>query len=236
MNERDTTPTGQAQAEDLVREIEAVLGRRVNDLENDNARLRRTTLLLSIGVIGALALSLGVFVSARLDRTRVAAHVEAHRFVLRDAQGNVRAVLGPTPEGGSRFVLTDVAGRERLRMTLLADGSPGLSFADSEGRSRAVLAFLPDETANLVFADRTGRTRAVFGLMPDESTTLVFADRDGETRVGLGVDPQGAAGLTLFERDGASSIVPAEPVDATAADTMVSAAETPPPATTRTRR
>jgi hypothetical protein len=188
-------------ADTLVREVEAVLGRRVDDLEHDNRQLRRRTALLTLGTAAALTLAAGALIYGLSAESRVAGAVHARQFVLHDADGNVRGGLGPTPEGGSRLVLKDRAGKERMRFTLLADGSPGLSFADAEGRSRVVLGFLPDETANLVFADRFGRTRAVFGLMPDESSTLVFADRNGETRVGLGIDPRGGAGLTVFERE-----------------------------------
>lgn len=215
MTERDLGMDGRSG--DLIRELEAVLGRRVDELEIENARLRRRSQMLSAGVIAALLLAVATALFVRVERTRVADVVQARQFVLRDGNGNVRAVLGQTPEGGARLSMQDPSGRDRLRLTLLADGSPGLSFADAEGRSRAVLAFLPDETANLVFADRTGRTRAVFGLMPDESSTLVFADRAGETRVGLGVDAAGAGGLSVFERDTPVQVREPETGDTTAA-------------------
>ncbi|HSK18054.1 MAG TPA: hypothetical protein VK912_02865 [Longimicrobiales bacterium] len=204
----------------LVREVEAVLGRRVDDLERDNRRLSRRSSILTLAVAAALTMAAGSLIYALTPEMRVANVVNAHQFVMHDSDGNVRGSLGPTAEGGSRLVLKDRAGHERLRMTLLADGSPGLSFADSEGRSRVVLGFLPDQTANLVFADRFGRTRAVFGLMPDESSTLVFADGNGETRVGLGIDTRGGAGLTVFERAGEGgegstpAAAPADSVDA----------------------
>jgi hypothetical protein len=191
-----------ADPHDLIRELEAVLGRRVDELERDNRRLRRRSLLLGGGVMTALGFSAVLLFTAATSDSRVADVIQANRFVLRDADGQIRGSFGLTPEGGSRMVLQDPTGRERMRMTLLADGSPGMSFTDSEGRSRVVLGFLPDETANLVFADRLGRTRAVFGLMPDESSTLVFADRHGDTRVGLGIDLNGSAGLTLLDAEG----------------------------------
>jgi hypothetical protein len=203
MKEREEDSSGRRslEADPLIRELEAVLGRRVDDLERDNRQLRRRSRMLTLGTTAALTLAAGTLIYALTAENRVAGAVHAHQFVLHDIDGNVRGGLGLTPEGGSRLVLKDRAGRERMRFTLLADGSPGLSFADEAGRSRVVLGFLPDETANLVFADRFGRTRAVFGLMPDESSTLVFADRNGETRVGLGIDNRGGAGLTVFDTD-----------------------------------
>jgi hypothetical protein len=189
------------EADPLIRELEAVLGRRIDDLERENRQMRRRSSVLTLATAAALTLAAGTLVYALTAESRVAGAVHANQFVLHDADGNVRGGLSLTPEGGSRVVLKDKAGRERLKLTLLADGSPGVSFADEDGRSRVVLGFLPDQTANLVFADRFGRTRAVFGLMPDESSTLVFADRNGDTRVGLGIDPRGGAGLTVFEND-----------------------------------
>lgn len=214
----------------LVREMEAVLGRRVDDLERENRQLRSRTTVLTVGMAAALTLALGTLIYAVTANRRVADVVHARQFVLHDTDGAVRAGLGLTPEGGSRLMMKDREGRERLRLTLLADGSPGASFVDPDGRSRIVLGLLPDETANLVFADRVGRTRAVFGLMPDESSTLVFADRNGETRVGLGIDPRGGAGLTIFERDNGnvSPAAVASPADSLAADTLNGPAQDPP--------
>jgi hypothetical protein len=206
MNEMRTEPGLQ----DVVRELEAVLGRRVDELERENRKLRRNgSLVVGLGVMMLLA-TVTLLVSLRAGAGQVADAVEAHRFVLRDTDGHVRAVLGLTQDGASRLVLQDRDGRERLRLSLLADGSPGVSFADREGRTRVVLGLLPDETSSLVFADRWGKTRAVLGLSSDESSTLVFADRNGETRVGVGVELDGSAGVTLFERE-ATPTAGAEP-------------------------
>lgn len=210
----------------LVREMEAVLGRRLDDLERDNRQLRSRSTMLMLGMTAALTLAAGTLIYAVTGDRRVADVVHARQFVLHDPDGVVRGTLGLTPEGGARLVLRDRQGSERLRLSLLADGSPGASFVDAEGRSRIVMGLLPDETANLVFADRFGRTRAVFGLMPDESSTLVFADQNGETRVGLGIDPRGGAGLTVFERNGAP---PTTAASAAVSDTLTGEPDPPDP-------
>jgi hypothetical protein len=206
MNEIRTEP----RAADLIRELEAVLGRRVDELERQNRTLKRNGAIV-FGVSALMLLVAAVMLISMSAGGRVAEVIEANRFVVRDGDGHVRAMIGVSPDGATRFVLQDRDGRERLRMSLLADGSPGVSFADREGKSRAVLGLLPDETATLVFADRWGKTRAVLGLSPDESSTLVFADRNGETRVGVGVEADGTAGMTLFERDAPASPVLPEP-------------------------
>jgi hypothetical protein len=206
MNETQEKP----RSDDLVRELEAVLNRRLRQLESDNEKLRRTGALLLIGLLVMVALTTVLVISSVGNGAGrgIAEVVEARSFLLRDADGHARGEFGFTRDGGTRLLLQDRDGRERLRLTLLPDGSPGLSFTDVEGRTRAVLGLLPDETTTLVFADRTGRTRTVLGVSSDESSTLVFADRNGETRVGVGVEADGSAGMTLFERDDATATQP----------------------------
>jgi hypothetical protein len=197
MREIGTEP----RVQDLVRELEAVLGRRVDDLEKENQKLKRNGTLMMGAVALMLLVTTVMLISMRISAGSVAEVVEANRFVLRDGDGHIRALIGVNQDNAARIVLQDRDGRERLRMSLLPDGSPGVSFADREGRSRAVLGLLPDETSTLVFADRWGKSRAVLGLSSDESSTLVFADRNGETRVGVGVESDGTAGMTLFDRE-----------------------------------
>jgi hypothetical protein len=217
--------TIETRPEDLVREMDAALSRRIDVLERQNQSLRRNSLVMVVAVCVMAALTAALVVGAGSDG-RVADTLEARRFVLRDAGGAVRAVLGMTPDGAARLVLQDREGRERMKLTLLPDGSPGLSFADRDGRSRAVLGLLADETSTLVFADRQGLTRAVLGLSTDGSSTLVFAGPDGEARVGVGVESDGSAGMTLFEREAAPGLEPApslEPGADAAADEVAAA-------------
>lgn len=183
---------------DLVREIEAGIGRRIDALERENARLKRRWRLLlgSVALSSLAALNLFLHESQKTPSTEI---VEASQFVVRDADGFVRAVLGANADGSAGLTLQDRAAEERLRLVLLADGSPGISFADPLGRTRAVLGLLPDQTASLVFADREGRGRTVLGLSTDESSTLVFVDRDGYTRAGMGVNRAGLAELIVSE-------------------------------------
>jgi hypothetical protein len=210
--------------QDIVRELEAVLGRRIDALERENEKLKRNgTLAMGLGALMLLITSV-MLISLRLSMGGVAEVIEAKRFVLRDGEGHVRAIIGVNQDNSSRIVLQDRDGRERLRLSLLADGSPGVSFTDREGKSRAVLGLLPDETSTLVFADRWGKTRAVLGLSSDESSTLVFADRNGETRIGVGVGSDGSSGVTLFEKGPAR---PAAAPRTASADAEIAESDTP---------
>jgi hypothetical protein len=183
---------------DLVREMEAVLGRRIEALERQNDALRRNSRLM----LGGLCLLLIAALAPHLPQpgeAAVAEVIEARRFVVRDQDGAARGVFGVHGDASVGLALTDHASQERLRFVLLPDGSPGLSFADPRGRSRVVLGLLPDQTASLVFADRDGRGRTVLGISADESSTLVFTDSYGFTRAGLGVNRLGMAEFTLVD-------------------------------------
>jgi hypothetical protein len=188
------------EAADVVRELEAVLGRRLDDVEREHRVLRQRSRFAQAGLSAVIVLLGGALVSLRVATSGVHEVVEARRFVLLDTEGNSRAVISVDADDASRIVLQDPDGRERLRLSLLADGSTGMAFADRQGQSRAVLGLLPDETSTLVFADRLGQTRAVLGLSPDESTTLLFADRAGNTRVEIDVDANGSPAVSVYER------------------------------------
>lgn len=199
---------------DLLREMEALIVRRVEDIERDNQRLRRLLTIVSAGLGVALLASLAFLL---LGRGSVTDSVEARQFVLRDQQGTARAVMQMMENGSSGLILQDRDGRERLRLSVLPDGSPGLTLADQYGRSRAVLGLLRDQTVSLALADASGKTRAVLGVPADGSSTLVLADRAGDTRAAVGVDAGGQPSVTLFEdAPAASPVQPLTPLDSVA--------------------
>jgi hypothetical protein len=202
MSETTTAPAGAGAAPpaDLVRELEAVLGRRIEVVEHENQRLRRMNRLALVGVAAAFGVSAVVLLASGVGRSTLSVSaVEAERFVLRTPGGETRGEWRVAEGGSPELLLRDADGRTRAKLAMLPDGSTGISFADASGSSRAALGLLPDQTTSLVFADRTGRTRAVLGYSPDGAMTLVFADRAGVTRAGLGVDAAGRANLTLTE-------------------------------------
>lgn len=195
-----TTAAPAAPPVELVRELEAVLGRRIEVVEHENQRLRRMNRLALAGVAAAFGVSAAVLLASGVGRSTLSVSaVEAERFVLRTPGGDTRGEWRVAEGGSPELVLRDADGRTRAKLAMLPDGSTGISFADASGNSRAALGLLPDQTTSLVFADRGGRTRAVLGYSPDGAMTLVFADRSGATRAGLGVDAAGRANLTLVE-------------------------------------
>ena len=175
---------------------------RLEEVERDNRRLRRLGVYMLVGVGALLGLAAAfVVVAARHGMPGFVPQLaEAHRFVVRDDEGRLRAALGMSKEGNAQFVLQDEAGRDRLRLSVLPDGGAGVSFVDSAGNSRMVLGLLPDQSASVVMADGGGKTRTVLGLSPNGASTILFADKGGTARAGLGVDARGAGTFTLVDR------------------------------------
>jgi hypothetical protein len=209
-----------------------VLTRRVEELERDNRRMRRlgTYMLVGIGTILGLTTSI-ITVAARHGMPGFVTQVtESRSFLLRDADGNVRATLAVNKKGAAQLVLSDAGGHDRLRFSVLEDGSSGAAFVDSAGASRMVLGLLPDETSTIVLADHAGKTRTVLGLSKNGASTLVFADAGGVTRAGLGVDQRGVGTFTMVDRAAAQA---QDAADATSpsdiADSVTDSAPAPKP-------
>jgi hypothetical protein len=180
---------------------------RLAQIEAQTRRLRRLGVYLLVGVAAILGVACSiVLVAARHGMPGLVAQVtESQKYLLRDGQGQIRAVLGTNGEGIAQLELKDVGGRTRLRFSVLPDGASGVAFVDSAGHSRLVMGLLSDETSTLVLADRRGKTRTVLGLGADGASTLVFADGSGTTRAGLGVDGRGLGTFTLSDRTGGQS-------------------------------
>ncbi len=110
------------------------LARRLDRVERENQRLMR---------IGAVALAVIVAVVLMGQATWKLAPpgkpgkvVGAEQFIVHDARGGVRAVLGTLPDGTVRLVLYDRGNPGETRIILSAgpESSPALSFSDKAGR------------------------------------------------------------------------------------------------------
>ncbi len=110
------------------------LARRLDKVERENWRLMR---------IGAVALAVIVAVVLMGQATWKLAPpgkpgkvVGAEQFIVHDARGGVRAVLGTLPDGTVRLVLYDRGNPGETRVILSAgpETSPGLSFSDKAGK------------------------------------------------------------------------------------------------------
>ncbi|MGD8319688.1 MAG: hypothetical protein PVJ02_04525 [Gemmatimonadota bacterium] len=185
MNETSSPDT-----EYQLREMRAGLERRIEQLEKQ--RGRGTSRWSPLGALALLVALIAVLQTrGTLHAGTVVPSLEAGSFVLKDAEGAQRAVLGLGEDGGTSLTLSDAGGHQRLRVSVLPDGSPGVSLLDQDGEARAILGLLADGTTTLVFADQGSVARGVFALTPDGSSRMVFSDRDGITRTAVGVDGSG---------------------------------------------
>jgi len=109
------------------------LSTRLNKLERENRRLKRTESLMLV-VIAGLAMmgqaqcNLGKTVVSKATKV-----VEAQEFIVRDANGKPRAKLTE-----SELVFTDATGKERIRLGAGA-AITSLSFTDNGGWPSVVL-------------------------------------------------------------------------------------------------
>lgn len=189
----------EAEAKRSMQLLENRLTARLARLERVAQRRRWTMGALLVGLVGSLSLSAAmIFDPGLLSQSAVnGSEIRAHRFVLQDADQNVRGVWQLDEEGAARLKILDSAGRARMNLSVLPDGAPGISLADDSDRRRVVLGLLPDQTSTLVFADGGGVARVVLGVSRTGSSNLLFADDQGNSRVALGLDASGNSSLIL---------------------------------------
>jgi hypothetical protein len=128
---------------------------RLKRLGKENKRLR----LLAWGVVVLAGGSLLLAASGvRARPPQLGRIVEAERFVLRDASGKPRAVLGMDADEPGLW-LYDAGGKPRAALAVTAD-RPGLALYDASGNARAALAvtaggpalWLYDKAGNVIWA------------------------------------------------------------------------------------
>ena len=149
-------------------QLEGLTGR-LERLERQNRRLRLGGALILVGIVSV----------ATMGQGRAPGHaVEAQRFVVKDARGRTRAVLGATADG------------------------PGLNLYDPDGNARAALALNTENTSRLGFYDRQGKSRLVVDVAEDGTSTVGFYDKAGKAHAHLRVAPDGSPVLGFFDKDG----------------------------------
>lgn len=118
---------------------------RVRRLELQNSRLKLVLGFLTIaGMVFAAAVVLRVpELHRESQQADATTFVQAERFILQDAEGNQRAVLGIGTNDEALFELNDASGTARLRMDVPRSG-PGITLKDSRGKVRTLLTVYTD--------------------------------------------------------------------------------------------
>jgi hypothetical protein len=152
--------------------------------------------------------------------------VEAERFVLRDRQGNQRALLETRPDGAPRLALRDKDGKDRVELLVAADGAPILNFLDRGGAIRLGLLVAADGEPDLNFADHEGDIRLNLGVARSGAPEVGLLEKDQRNGVMLTLTPHGAFVLD-FDRDGKSLLALCASPDGSSALQFLDKAETP---------
>jgi hypothetical protein len=140
---------------------------RLERLERQNKQLKSAAALFMI-LTSSLAL---MGASGHKGRT-----VEARQIVLKDDEGNTRAVLGMR-SAGPGLTLYDANGDKAQALLTVLQTGPVLGLYDSDGTTRVLLGVTP-KGATLTFNDAEGKLRAEMGFSAD-APHVTFFDRDG---------------------------------------------------------
>jgi hypothetical protein len=187
---------------------------RIERLEVENRRLKRGALACLVAIT-----SFGLMGQAQRKSTRAPAptpapavpkQIEAQSFILKDANGRVRAELSMAGTGPS-FKLRDESGSALVNLSLNDDapGGPFLLLSDPQHHAGLSMSVLGGAGSQLSLTGDRADIQAHIGVTPD-GTTLALSDQDGfTTNIGNGVQPTRggqvkkttAASIALFNKD-----------------------------------
>jgi len=108
----------------------------LQSLRAEISGLRRRSALLTLGVATALGVSVATWIV--LGNAPPPAYVTARGFLVKDASGKTRAVLGVASNGSASLAVTDDAGAPRAALSVDGEGSPQLALSTKDGASTLV--------------------------------------------------------------------------------------------------
>ncbi len=190
---------------------------RVERLERDNRRWKRSFLALGLLLLGATAAGF-----ARPHQTPE--EIVAKRFILQDASGEDVGLFGPDRNGNPHLTFRGEAGMALLGVTqpgLLirhADGKRG-SFLGLDGRGGSQLSLTGTEftngiklvvqeegTSGVYVLNDTGRERVSMEYLSNGNSQFTTRDDDGKVRGFFGHDAGGTSSLVLLDGGGVRRI------------------------------
>jgi hypothetical protein len=190
---------------------------RIERLEEQNRRLKRSALaglvvIASLGLMGQTQRKTTPRVPAPTPSPApvMPKNIEAESFVLKDANGHVRAELSMSGTGPS-LKLRDQGGTALVTLSLndAAPGGPFLLLSDPQHHAGLSMSVLEGAGSQLSLSGERADIQAHIGVTPD-GTTLALSDQDGfSTNIGSGVQPSkggqvkktSAASITLLNKD-----------------------------------
>jgi hypothetical protein len=183
------------------------LNRRLQRLERENLRLKRTGIMTLVAAASLLVVGF----AGPEDRT-----VEAERFVLRGADGTEAATLA-IDKTGSPYLLM----RKQRASAMLTLSGPGLQLRGDDGRTSAFLGMQTDGSSMLslsgkelvdgarvrvsddgsvgFYALNGGQERAALEASTDGSANVSVRGKGGDIRGMIGIGANEAPGFVLFD-------------------------------------
>jgi hypothetical protein len=215
---------------DEIRTNDLILAR-IARLERQNLILKRGALAVSVFVAALFVVSLGLMGQTTTQKKTPApraarpaaaaapaapapvvlpANIEAQSFILKDANGRVRAELYMDGEGPS-LKLLDQSGASLVALSLrdVAPGGPFLLLSDPQHHAGLSMSVAAGEGSQLSLIGERADIQAHIGVTPD-GTALELSDKDGfTTSIGNGVQAAkngqvkktSAASVTLFNKE-----------------------------------
>jgi hypothetical protein len=166
-----------------------LLAERVAQLEKQNRLFKRMGLLLAV-LLG------GVTLVAAQERGNLRT-VEAERFLLKDANGRVRADLGIDKDKNSaRLLLSDENEKVRLNVSVFPEG-PGIAMFDENGAIRYTVS-QSVRGPSMVFNDENQKPRAMMRISK-EGPVLTFLDDKEIDRLMLTFTKANGGSVDMYE-------------------------------------
>ena len=152
------------------------LSQRLVRLERDNRRLKAT------GAVAMIILA-GVMLLGQAGPAKV---VEAEKFVVRDANGTIRAELFGATDGAAELHLADKDGIHRLSVHVNPDDSAGVAILDKDGKTvRGEMRLKAGDRMHLALADKDENPRIWLEAKPDGSSSMALMDERGKARAAM---------------------------------------------------
>ncbi len=157
------------------RDLECLVDR-LNELEGENRKWRRATLVILIGLAALLVMG-----QARTPRVVKADELVAHKLILLDDRGRPIAVLDVDKDGAA-LALGSATGKARVGLSVTKRG-PVLVLWDAAGKASAAL-LVDQDGPSLVLGHAVGKSRAMLGFSENQPYLEIEDDEGFKTVVG----------------------------------------------------
>ncbi|MGH9357712.1 MAG: hypothetical protein ACRD1O_00885 [Terriglobia bacterium] len=161
---------------------EAELVKRLEKLERDNRRLKRSALaalMLAAVLLAGYAASCSR--NQRASGARNAPEkITAHEIDLTDSSGKVRVKMYADEKGATGIVLSDAKGKKRAAVAVdSSGGTAGIALTDAQGEPREMMGVDSSGAPGIWLDDAQGIPRASMAVSSSGNPTIELTDAQG---------------------------------------------------------